>query len=126
MDTLSRRHLFSLAAAAPFVGPTASARAAAFDVEVSPRETIRRRFFPNVVLQTHEGKAVRFYDDLIKDKIVTINFMYTQCADGQCPLITANLVRAQKLMNSGAWRSCSCTSPGPSRVVTGRDLFIYS
>ena len=33
----------------------------------------------NVVVQTHEGKNVRFYDDLIKGKIVMINFMYTTC-----------------------------------------------
>jgi protein SCO1/2 len=35
--------------------------------------------FPNTVLRTHEGRDVRFYDDLIKDKIVLINFMYTNC-----------------------------------------------
>ncbi|NJL28528.1 MAG: hypothetical protein HC897_11885 [Thermoanaerobaculia bacterium] len=35
--------------------------------------------FPNVVLRTHEGKTVRFYDDLVKDKIVMINFMYAEC-----------------------------------------------
>jgi protein SCO1/2 len=37
---------------------------------------------PNLVLKTHEGKNVRFYDDLIKDKIVLINFMYVTC-DGR-------------------------------------------
>ena len=35
--------------------------------------------FPNVVLRTHEGKTVRFYDDLLKGKIVMINFMYATC-----------------------------------------------
>lgn len=35
--------------------------------------------FPNLVLQTHEGKNVWFYDDLIRDKIVLINFMYATC-----------------------------------------------
>jgi protein SCO1/2 len=35
--------------------------------------------FPNVELQTHEGKTVRFYDDLIKGKLVAINFMYATC-----------------------------------------------
>ena len=34
---------------------------------------------PNTVVRTHEGKAVRFYDDLIKGKIVLINFMYSTC-----------------------------------------------
>lgn len=35
--------------------------------------------FPDVVLKTHEGKPVRFYDDLVKGKIVMINFMYATC-----------------------------------------------
>lgn len=35
--------------------------------------------FPNLVLKTHTGRNVRFYDDLIKGKIVMINFMYATC-----------------------------------------------
>ena len=35
--------------------------------------------FPNVQLKTHDGRTVRFYDDLIKDKIVALNFMYVAC-----------------------------------------------
>lgn len=35
--------------------------------------------FPNVVLKTHEGKNVRFYDDLLKGKVVMMNFMYATC-----------------------------------------------
>lgn len=49
----------------------------------APRSSMRRRpwqdRFPNVELQTHEGKTVHFYDDLIKDKLVAINFMYASC-----------------------------------------------
>lgn len=37
--------------------------------------------FPNVVLKTHEGKNVRFYDDLLRGKIVLINFMYATCKE---------------------------------------------
>ena len=37
--------------------------------------------FPNVVLTTHLGKKVKFYDDLVKDKVVAINFMYATCTD---------------------------------------------
>ena len=76
---------------------------------VSSRERLRQRFFPNVTLTTHEGRKVRFYDDLLKDKIVTLNFMYAKC-DGVCPGITANLVRVQKLL--------------APRV--GKDIFMYS
>ena len=40
-----------------------------------------KRVFPNVELVTHEGKKVRFYDDLVKDQLVFVNFMYTRCDD---------------------------------------------
>jgi protein SCO1/2 len=61
-------------------------------------------------LTNHEGKTVRFYDDLIHgNKIVLFNFMYAQC-EGICPGMTANLVRVQKLLGA--------------RV--GRDIFMNS
>src|ERR1700745_623195 len=63
----------------------------------SGREVMRKRFFPNVPLVTHEGKRVRFYDDLLKGKIVVLNLMYASCTD-VCPTITAHLVKAQKLL----------------------------
>ena len=75
----------------------------------TPRERLAERSFPNVTLTTHEGKKVKFYDDLLKDKIVIINFMYVKC-DGKCPGTTANLVQVQKLLGD--------------RV--GKDIFIYS
>ena len=75
----------------------------------TPRERLAERSFPNVTLTTHEGKKVRFYDDLIKDKIILINFMYVKC-DGICPGTTANLVNVQKMLGD--------------RV--GRDIFMYS
>lgn len=61
------------------------------------RNRLRDRYFPNVELITHEGRKVHFYDDLIKDKIVVINFMYADC-EGICPTVTANLVEVQKLL----------------------------
>jgi len=64
---------------------------------------------PNVPLFTQDGKRVRFYDDLIKNKIVTLNVFYGNC-EGVCPAITANLVKVQKLLGA--------------RV--GRDIFMYS
>lgn len=38
-----------------------------------------RDHFPNVVLTTHRGDKVRFYDDLLKGKVVVLNFMYATC-----------------------------------------------
>ncbi len=40
-----------------------------------------RDYFPNVELTTHNGERVRFYDDLIKNKVVVINFMYATCTE---------------------------------------------
>lgn len=53
--------------------------------------------FPNVELLTQDGKKVRFYDDLIKGKVVAIYLMYTTCKYN-CPLETARLVQVQKLL----------------------------
>jgi protein SCO1 len=64
---------------------------------------------PNVPVVTHEGQAVRFYDALVKDRIVTLNFMYTRCTDICLPM-TSNLTRVQALLGE--------------RV--GRDIFMYS
>jgi protein SCO1 len=66
-------------------------------------------YFPNVPLVTHTGKTVRFFDDVIKGKVVAINFIYTNCPD-MCALETARLREVQRILGD--------------RV--GRDVFIYS
>ena len=50
---------------------------------------------PNLVFQNQNGKDVRFYDDLVKDKSVVINFFYTSCSDS-CPIAMHNLVQAKE------------------------------
>lgn len=69
----------------------------------------RSKYFPNFLLQTHEGKEVRFYDDLIHGKHVVINMFYADC-QGLCPPATANLVKVQELLKD--------------RI--GKDIFMYS
>lgn len=77
--------------------------------DISPRELIHRRHLPNVDLITQEGKKVRFYDDLVKDRRVVIQFMFARCEE-VCPVITHHLAEVQKMLNG--------------RV--GRDIFFYS
>ena len=48
--------------------------------------------FPNIDLIDHNGNAVKFYDDLVKDQIVIINYFFTQCK-GSCPGTTCCLQR---------------------------------
>jgi len=76
---------------------SAAAAATVGETQADARERIRSRYFPDITLRTQDNRPVRFYQDLIKDKIVTINFFYARC-EGVCPIITANLVKVQKLL----------------------------
>ncbi|HKQ05729.1 MAG TPA: SCO family protein [Blastocatellia bacterium] len=51
-------------------------------------------YFPNTELLTQDNKAVRFFDDLLKGKVVVINFMFTTCTS-VCPPMMANLAKVQ-------------------------------
>lgn len=52
----------------------------------------KRSYFTNAMLTTHDGKKFRFYDDLLRDKIVIVNMMYAQC-EGICPAVASNMKR---------------------------------
>lgn len=65
--------------------------------------------FPDVPLVTQDGRTVRFYGDLVKDRFVVVNFVFTRCR-ASCPMETANLARVQRLL--------------AARI--GRDVFMYS
>ena len=54
-------------------------------------------WFTNVEVKTQDGRTLRFYDDVMKGKILLINFFFTEC-DAVCPLTTENLVRVQELL----------------------------
>jgi protein SCO1 len=60
-----------------------------------------RSHFPNVALTNQDKKTVRFYDDVIKDRVVMIQFMYTRC-DKYCPMVTPNLARVQRELQERA------------------------
>ena len=66
-------------------------------------------WFTNARLRTHEGRSVRFYDDLLRGKVVLVNFIFTGCSD-VCPGMTQNLAYVQELL----------------RPRLGRDIFMYS
>ena len=86
---------------------------AAFIYAASPAAADHARwgagYFPNVMLTTQDGEQVRFYDDLVKGKIVAINLIYTTCKYA-CPLETARLTQVAKLLGERM----------------GRDIFFYS
>ena len=68
-----------------------------------------RGYFPDVTVLTQDGREVRFYDDLIKDKVFVISFVYTSCRD-ICPLVTSRLAMLKDKLGD----------------AMGRDVFFYS
>jgi protein SCO1/2 len=66
-------------------------------------------YFPNLTLTTQDGVDVRFYDDLVKGKIVAVNLIYTTCKYA-CPLETARLAQVARVLGDRM----------------GRDIFFYS
>src|SRR5262249_19023367 len=66
-------------------------------------------YFTDVELTTQYGNKVRFYDDLLKDKIVVIELFYSSSGD-RCPLETARLAQVPKMLGD--------------RV--GKNIFFYS
>lgn len=48
----------------------------------------------NRTLWTHAGRKVRFYDDLVRGRVVTVNLAYTRC-EGICPTGFAKLRELQ-------------------------------
>ena len=66
-------------------------------------------YFPNSVVYDQNGKALHFYDDVIKDKIVVVSFIYAKCHD-LCPLTTARLAEVRHRLGD----------------LVGRDLYFVS
>ena len=66
-------------------------------------------YFTNRPLITQDGETVRFWDDLLRDKIVVITFIYTECPN-ICSVGTARLAQVYDWLGERM----------------GRDIFFYS
>ena len=97
------------AGSCPKCGMRLKRKSTAGDVTAGSDVNSASNRFPNVELITQDGKKVRFYDDLIKGKVVAIELMYTSCKYN-CPLETARLVQVQKMLGERM----------------GKDVFFYS
>ena len=101
MIDLKKRSLVAGAAAVLGTAASIAATRRAPMAQQEPRELIRSRRFPNLPLVTHNGSQVRFYDDVLKDRKVVINVMYTVCSN-ICTPVTQNLLEAQRLLGAFA------------------------
>lgn len=50
---------------------------------------------PDVSVQDQNGKSLNFYSDLVKGKVVAVNFVFTTCT-AICPSLTATFRRVQQ------------------------------
>lgn len=70
-----------------------AAGASRAEAPVDPEEKARA-WFTDTVLLTQDGKEVRFYSDVLADRVVAIDFIFTRC-EMACPLLTAKMNRVR-------------------------------
>ena len=89
----------------------ATAALAILSAVVTSHAQLRRgpEYFPNLPVMNQNGEQLKFYDDLIKDKIVVVMFIYTSCTD-ICPLTTARMTLIEDKLGA----------------AVGKDIFIVS
>jgi protein SCO1/2 len=114
MKQLTRRKVLAMGAITPVAALVRSPAVAAVsdfapETQASARARIQQQHLPNVRLVTHDGEEVQFYEDLVKDKVVTLNFFYAEC-DDVCPAVMSNLAEVQTILGD----------------KMGRQVFMYS
>ena len=77
----------ALAEAAARTGPTNDAAA----------EEKARKFFTDLEVVDQNGKKLRFYSDVLKGRVVLINFIFTNCPDA-CPMVTHKLMQVRNML----------------------------
>jgi protein SCO1 len=127
MDRMSRRSALAAIGSVPLVagaGALAARAGGLFDGAAEPRfqpvtasgaqsarAMIQRKHLLNLPVVTQDGKMVRFYDDLVKDKKVVITFINTDSQTlANSRKVSENLATLQKFFGS--------------RI--GRDIHLYT
>ncbi len=95
-------------AAGALVSPQVSAAQAVAERPLS--YAARFGMLPNVPLVAHTGETFNFYDDLVRDRIILLNFFVVSCSEGRCPTTNANLRKVQDMFGERM----------------GKDVFFYS
>jgi cytochrome oxidase Cu insertion factor (SCO1/SenC/PrrC family) len=65
--------------------PAAAGNAPADAADAAAAEAKARDYFSNVELVDQDGRSLKFYDEVLKDNIVVISFIFTNCQSA-CPL----------------------------------------
>ena len=67
----------------------------------APEERAEKLDIPDVPLVDQEGRAVRFHTDLVKDRMVAVNFIFTTCTT-VCPPMGATFGKLRELVKDRA------------------------
>lgn len=60
-----------------------------------------RSYFTDTLLLDQNGRQLRFYSDVLRNRVVLLNVIYTKCEDA-CPLITSRLKEVRHALGSQA------------------------
>lgn len=77
--------------------PANVALAGTASADKAAAEAKARDYFTNVELIDQDGNRLKFYDEVLKDNVVVISFIFTNCG-GACPLMTRNLTMIRDML----------------------------
>ena len=72
-------------------------RVAAAKPADSAADAAARKYFTDLPVQTQTGETVRFYTDVLKDRVVLVNFVFSNCKDA-CPLLIHKMVQVKNAL----------------------------
>jgi cytochrome oxidase Cu insertion factor (SCO1/SenC/PrrC family) len=83
-------------ATAPLAG-FSQAAASNTSADEAAAEEKARKYFTDLEVIDQNGKRLRFYSEVLKGRVVLVNFIFTNCPDA-CPLITQKLIQTRSLL----------------------------
>ena len=75
----------------------AEAKSQAGPTNEAAEEERARKFFTDLEVIDQNGNKLRFYSDVLKGRVVLINFIFTNCPDA-CPMVTHKLMQVRNMM----------------------------
>src|SRR5262245_21608690 len=84
--------------------------------EAAPEIALGRLVIPDVALVNQHGERVRFYRDLVKGRVVAINFIFTTCST-VCPVLGVQFSTLRELMGDRVGRDVTLISLSVDPVV---------
>jgi protein SCO1/2 len=95
--------------AALFLVASAPAAAGNTSADTADAEAKARDYFSNVELVDQDGRSLKFYDEVLKDNVVVISFIFTNCQSA-CPLMTRNLTMIRDMLREDERRAIQFVS----------------